>query len=115
MDNVKHTIVDNAQYGVWCWELPNGRLLSDGEGNYLSLNGLKDDLRCMMKLRRAAASYGYAQGKPVFKVGKRKVTDSEWEDQMERMKNGDIADPLDPAIFDEARAAYERRYTNRQR
>lgn len=115
MNNVKHTIVDDAQHGVWVWELPSGRLLSDGDGNYLSMNGLKNDLRCMTRMRQAAASYGFPDGKPLFKAGKWKATQSEWEDQMERMINGEIADPYDPAIMDEARSAYERTSTNRQR
>lgn len=87
---------DEADYGIYVWELPNGVFLKDGDGNHLMVGPVKkDNPKALTNLASAAKSYGYPQGKAVYLEGFRPVTQSEWEDQMERLMDGKIPDAAD--------------------
>jgi hypothetical protein len=75
-------------WGVYFWKLPTGRMFSDGEGNYLTIQSMKGDLSQIAKLRQAAAHYGQPEGEPVFEPGVQKISDEEYSEQVERMKQG---------------------------
>ena len=103
-------IVQEANYGVYVWELPDGRRVGDDDGNYLSINAMEYDLKKMEILRKAVMHYGIMIGKPVFLAGRRKVSDSEFEEQIARQNAGLIPDEYDiPALLDEVRANETRR------
>lgn len=91
----KARIVDHMVYGVYIWQLPNGNYLGNENGDYLSISSQKGDLVRMSKLRAAAAQCGYPDGAPVFMAGSRKISDAEYEVQMERMINGELPDEYD--------------------
>ena len=88
MSNTR-VIPKNVPYGVYVWRNADGTTLSDSEGNVLSMNGLKNDLRCIKMMRDAATALGSGDGKPAFIPGSRQISQSEWEDQMEALKNGE--------------------------
>lgn len=88
MNKNSRIIPKNVPHGVWVWRLPNGRLLCDSDGNYLSMNGWIGDLEAVRKMRAAAAYYGYPEGEPVFAAGREKVSQSTYEDQMEAFIEG---------------------------
>jgi hypothetical protein len=97
-------IIDSASIGLYLWQLPNGEYLSDNEGNFLNVASRKDDLVKMTKLRQVAAHYGYPEGQPVYYSGARRVTDEEFDIQIQRMIAGLIPDEYDVgAYMDEAR------------
>jgi hypothetical protein len=75
-------------WGVYFWKLPTGRMFSDGDGNYLTIQSLKGDLSQIAKLRQAASHYGQPEGEPVFEPGVQKISDEEYSEQVERMKQG---------------------------
>lgn len=84
------TLIPNSSpRGVYLWELPDGTLLHDGDSNYLSIDAWIGDLVAIKKIREAATAYGYPDGKPKFWPGRSKVTQSEYEDQMEAFIAGD--------------------------
>jgi hypothetical protein len=88
----KHTtkaVPKNLPWGTYVWRNADGTALSDGEGRVLSLDGFKGDLVAIQKMRRAAAHYGSADGDLAFIPGSRKISDSEWEDQMAAFIDGD--------------------------
>ena len=98
------SIVDHASIGLYLWQLPDGEYLHDGNGNFLNVAARKGDLIKMTKLRQVAAHYGYPDGAPVYYSGARRVTDEEFEIQMQRMIDGLIPDEYDVGAFmDEAR------------
>jgi len=98
------TIVDHASIGVYLWQLPNGEYLNDGNGNFLNVQARKGDLAKMAKLRTVATHYGHPDGAPVYYAGARRVTDEEFDIQMQRMIDGLIPDEYDVgAYMDEAR------------
>jgi hypothetical protein len=102
MDKKRMRVVDEAAYGVYLWEMPDGRLVGDDEGNWLSISAMKGDLKRINELADAARHYGIMAGKPVFLAGNRKVTDEEYEYQKMRQSFGLIPDENDiPALVSE--------------
>lgn len=100
----KIQVVDEAKYGVYLWQMPNGSFIADDEGNFLSITSMKGDLSRIAKLRNAVKAFNIEVGGPVFMAGRRKITDEEYEEQVARMNSGLIADPYDfGAIRDELR------------
>lgn len=78
----------NYDWGVYFWLLPSGKRFSDGNGNYLTIESMRGDLSQIAKLSQAAAHFGQPEGKAVFEPGVKKVSDEEYSEQVERMKEG---------------------------
>lgn len=76
------------EWGLYFWQLPDGHLLKDSEGRMLNIPSVKDDLVQMSKLRQAAAHYGHPEGKPWFYAGVNRTTDEEYDEQVDRLKEG---------------------------
>lgn len=76
------------EWGLYFWQLPNGHLFHDGQGNMLNIPSVKDDLSQIAKLMKAAAHYGQPEGKPYFYAGANRATDEEYEEQVDRLKSG---------------------------
>lgn len=59
------------------------------------MEGVRGDQRVEAKMRNAATYWlGETIGEPFWIEG-RKISDSEWEDQNERLHDGKIPDPVD--------------------
>jgi len=100
----KIQVVDHTNHGLYVWQLPDGRYLTDDEGNHLSIASTKYDVKKMNRLATVAAHYGFPDGKPVFLAGHRKVSESEYQHQRERMAAGLLPDEYDfGAVQDELR------------
>lgn len=74
--------------GIYVWQLPSGKYFTDGEGNALNIESMKDDPAKIKELTEAAAYYGEAEGKAVFFPNVRKISDEEYSEQVDRMKQG---------------------------
>lgn len=99
------TAVEETDKGVYVWEMADGRVVGDDDGNFLSIASVKGDLAKIKKLTDAVRSYGILEGGPRFLAGRRKITDDEYEEQMWRAQNGLVPDPYDAgALRDELRA-----------
>jgi hypothetical protein len=85
----------NYAYGVCLWQLPDKSYIMDMEQNYLSVYGRINDPVLESRMIRAAKSLGVEVGQPVWLPGFRKITTSEWEDQMAELQDGGIPDPVD--------------------
>jgi hypothetical protein len=92
----KRKLVDEGTgWGIVLWRLPDGSYVMNGQ-DYLSAGPCEvGNVQAEINMRRAAASLGITQGQPFWLPGFRKVSDSEWEDQMERLMDGKIPDPVD--------------------
>jgi hypothetical protein len=99
MKRPRATIVDHTIYGIYMWQLPDGGYFHDGEGNFLSIAAVRGDLKKISRLAESAKIYGQPEGRPVFFAGRRKITDEEHGEQLERMKNGLIPDPYDAGAY----------------
>lgn len=105
--NSRVTVVEESEYGLWVWETAEGGVLTDADRNTLNIPGTKYDLNAMSRIRAAAYSTGITSGRPKFLSGHRRVTQSEWEDQMERAIDGEtFPDWYDPGFIDEAKKDY---------
>jgi hypothetical protein len=101
MGKMKVTPIDEVNWGMYAWQMPDGSLVMDDEGAYLSIASMKGDIRQIKKLKNEAVSYGLGEGKPIFFAGHRPVTDEELEEQKQRMTMGLVPDEKDlPAMMD---------------
>jgi len=93
----KRTLVDtDMTWGICLWKLPDGSYIQNNDGDYLSAGPCKvGNLKVEQSMRAAARSCGFEVGKAFWLPGFRKITNSEFEDQMERLMDGKIADPAD--------------------
>ncbi len=102
--NLKTTrkqIVEEVGYGVYVWEMPDGKWVGDDQGNFLNISSMKGDRKRMQQLKDAVRQYGITEGKPYFLAGHRQVTEEEFEEQKRRMAFGLIPDELDVPAFRE--------------
>lgn len=89
------------QFGVYLWQMPDGSVIADDEGNFLSIASQYGDPTRIAKLSNAAAQCGVFVGSPLFMPGHRKVTDEEYAEQQERLLSGLIPDEYDVGAWKE--------------
>jgi hypothetical protein len=99
---MKVSVVEESIYGLYIWLTAEGAVVTDDEGNYLNIEAMKGDERKIKLLEEAAKSMGVPEGgKATFMSGYRRVSDEEYEYQMQRLEWGLIPDELDIAAFKE--------------
>ena len=85
----KATIVPKMyDWGIYVWKRSNGKWFTDGNGNILNIPSMKGDIEKLSELRKVAAYNGEPDGEPVFFSGLSRVTEDEYSEQVERMKQG---------------------------
>lgn len=91
------TPVIEDDFGVCLWRMPDGAVLGDEDGRFLSLNGSLGDPIVEEKMRKAALHWLGEEaltGSPFWMPGSRQVSDSEAEDQMENLMDGKTPDEV---------------------
>lgn len=81
--------------GIYVWRLPNGSVVGDENGNVMNIPAKAGDIEAMAKITKAAAHYGYPDGRPEFQAGVRRITEEEYSEQLDRMKQGYIPSETD--------------------
>jgi hypothetical protein len=88
-------VVDEPDWGVYLWIMPNGQVVSADESHPLMLEGERGDRAAMQKMRDFVRSeFGITEGQTVFLGGHRNVSDEEWEEQRSRLLFGLEPDPV---------------------
>lgn len=101
MGKMKVTPVEEVNWGIYVWQMPDNSIIMDEEGSYLSIPSLRGDIRQIKKIKDAAIHFGVNEGKPLFFSGHRQVTDEELEEQRARAQLGLIPDAQDlPAMME---------------
>lgn len=101
----RKSIVEETDFGVYLWMMPDGSVVTDDEQNYLSINAKKGDKQRIQQITDVAKSLGLGEGEPYFVAGPRKIDDEEYEYQKQRGRMGLVPDPLDVgALRDEMKA-----------
>ena len=77
-----------SNFGTYVWMKPNGKPFTDGSGNALSIEGMRDDKARIKELADAAKYWGQPEGRAVFYPNMKKITDEEHSEQVDRMKQG---------------------------
>jgi hypothetical protein len=90
LKTAKLTMMPKSGYawGIYAWQKSNGKFFTDGSGNVLNIPANKDDQNQIKKLEDAARHHGQPEGKAVFFPGTARVTDEEYSEQIDRMKEG---------------------------
>lgn len=94
--------------GIYVWRLPDGSVVSDGNGNIMNIPSRAGDIEAMSKITKAAAHYGYPNGRPEFQAGVRRITDEEYSVQKDRMKQGYIPSETDLGAWYDAAKGLKR-------
>lgn len=81
---MKKQKVRESDIGVYIWELPNGNILANTEGEILNVPAEFGDITKMAELQRAASHFGYPEGRAVFEEVHR-CTEQEYQDQMQQL------------------------------
>jgi len=93
--------IDEVNWGVYAWQMPDESLVMDDEGGYLSIPSMKGDIRQIKKLKDAAKYYGLEEGHPIFFAGHRSIDDEELQIQQQRLELGLVPDVMDtPAMLE---------------
>ena len=79
-----------SNFGTYVWYKANGKPFTDGSGSVLSIEGMKDDKTKIKQLSDAAAYYGEAEGRAMFFPNTRKISDEQYSEQIDRLKQGYI-------------------------
>lgn len=90
VSNVRRKVIDkHYDWGLYVYKKSNGKWFTDGEGNVLNIPSMKGDISQITKLKQAAMHHGDpGDGQAVFVPGLTRITDEEYSEQLDRMKNG---------------------------
>jgi hypothetical protein len=85
----KLTVLDKQyDWGIYFWKKANGKPFTDGQGNVLNIPSHRGDALQISKLQREAADLGQGDGSYEFMPGVERISDDEYSEQVDRMKNG---------------------------
>jgi hypothetical protein len=97
------TVIEKqGEHGLYVWQTPEGKIVTDGDGNTMNIPARRGDIEAISKITKAAAYYGFPEGKAVFRAGQRRVTEEEYSEQLDRMKEGYIPSETDLGAWYEA-------------
>lgn len=111
MNNFK-LVDEGIPYGVYVWRI-NGKAVVNENLEYLVAPARRGDQKAIERLTAFVRNeLGIHEGEAVFEEGARPISEGEWEEQMERMQNGETPDPYDLGnLIDEHR--YEKELERR--
>jgi hypothetical protein len=85
----KVTVIDKQyDWGIYVWIKENGKPFTDGQGNVLNIPSHRGDAIQMEKLKREASGLGQPNGRPEFYPGMARISEEEYSEQVDRMKQG---------------------------
>jgi hypothetical protein len=88
--DTKVTVVEEnfSNFGTYVWHKPSGKAFTDGEGNALSIESMRNDASRIKELQDAARYWGQPEGKAVFYPNMRKISEESHSEQVDRMAQG---------------------------
>lgn len=85
----KITILDKQyDWGIYFWKKANGKPFTDGNGSVLNIPSHRGDQIQIQRLVREATALGQGDGSYEFLPGVSRVSDEEYSEQVDRMKQG---------------------------
>lgn len=102
--NVRKKVIDkNYDWGLYVYKKASGRWFTDGSGNVLNIESMRNDITKITELKNAAKHYGDpGDGEAVFVPGLTRISDEEHSEQLDRMVNGLIPSMNDLGAWDAA-------------
>jgi hypothetical protein len=85
----KLTVVEKGyDWGIYIWKKANGKPFTDGQGNVLNIPSHRGDQLQIQKLVREAKALGQEDGSYEFYPGMGRISEEEYSEQLDRMKQG---------------------------
>lgn len=85
----KITVIDKGyDWGIYIWKKANGKPFTDGQGNVLNVPSHRGDQLQIQKLVREATALGQGDGSYEFYPGMGRISDEEYSEQLDRMRQG---------------------------
>jgi hypothetical protein len=85
----KVTVLDkDYPWGIYFWKKANGKPFTDGNGSVLNIPSHRGDILQIEKLKREATALGHGDGSYEFIPGAGRVSEEEYSEQLDRMKQG---------------------------
>ena len=90
VSNVRRQVIEKKyNWGLYVYKKSNGKWFTDGDGNVLNIESMRNDVAKISQLKTAAKHYGDdGEGEAVFVPGLTRVTDEEYSEQLDRMQQG---------------------------
>ncbi len=88
--NVRRKVIDkHYDWGLYVYKKSNGKWFSDGNGSVLNIPSDRGDISKIAELKKMAIHYGDdGLGEAVFVPGLTRVSEEEYSEQKERLKEG---------------------------
>ncbi len=88
--NVRRQVIEKKyNWGLYVYKKSNGSWFTDGDGNVLNIESMRNDVAKITELKNAAKYYGdEGDGEAVFVPGLTRITDEEHSVQKDRMSQG---------------------------
>ncbi len=90
VSNVRRQVIEKKyNWGLYVYKKSDGKWFTDGEGNVLNIESTRGDISQITKLKNTAKYYGDdGEGEAVFVPGLTRVSEEEYSEQVDRMKQG---------------------------
>jgi hypothetical protein len=90
VSNVRRQVIEKKyNWGLYVYKKSDGKWFTDGEGNVLNIESTRGDISQIAKLKNTAKHYGDdGEGEAVFVPGLTRVSEEEYSEQVDRMKQG---------------------------
>ena len=107
--NVRKKVIEkNYDWGLYVYKKSNGRWFTDGSGNVLNIESMRNDITKISELKSAAKYYGdEGDGEAVFVPGLTRITDEQHSEQIDRMASGLIPSMNDLGAWHAAQKTLE--------
>jgi hypothetical protein len=88
--NVRRQVIDkHYDWGLYVYKKSNGKWFTDGDGSVLNIPAMKGDIAKITELKNAAKHYGdEGDGEAVFVPGLTRVSEAEYSEQKQRLREG---------------------------
>jgi len=91
---MKTTHIEDTNLGVYLAKSEGNYIINEDE-EFLLIYGMRNDKRKVVELIKVAKSFGLPDITVEFRPDQRPVSHEEYDEQMERLKNGITPDPYD--------------------
>jgi hypothetical protein len=110
VSNVRRQVIEKKyNWGLYVYKKSNGKWFTDGDGNVLNIESMRNDVAKISQLKTAAKHYGDdGEGEAVFVPGLTRVTDEEYSEQVDRMKQGLIPSMNDLGAWMAAKQTHDK-------
>ncbi len=88
--NVRRKVIEkNYDWGLYVYKKSTGKWFTDGSGNVLNIESMRNDVAKIAELKNAAKHYGDpGDGEAVFVPGLTRISDEQHSEQIDRMASG---------------------------